>query len=72
MTRLPQVSGRQVVKALVKVGYTAVRQKGSHIRLLHPDRAPVSVPDHRVLGKGLLHKILRDSQLTADELRELL
>lgn len=74
MTRLPQVSGRQVVKALEKVGYRTVRQKGSHIRLINDARSllPISVPDHRIIGKGLLHKILRDAGLSADEFRKLL
>ena len=72
MTRLPQVSGQQVVRALEKFGYDVVRQKGSHIRLAHDQRPSISVPDHRIIGKGLLHKILRDTGLSADEFRELL
>lgn len=33
MAKLPVVSGRDLIKALEKVGYRTVRQKGSHIRL---------------------------------------
>lgn len=32
---LPRVSGREVVKALVKIGYEQDRQRGSHIILRH-------------------------------------
>jgi predicted RNA binding protein YcfA (HicA-like mRNA interferase family) len=68
--RLPVVSGRQVVRALERVGYRVVRQRGSHIRLRDesdPNHLPVTVPDHRTLKAGLLHQILRDANLTVDE-----
>jgi predicted RNA binding protein YcfA (HicA-like mRNA interferase family) len=72
MTRLPQVSGKQLVRALEKLGYTAVRQRGSHVRLIGAGHDPISVPLHSVIGKGLLRKILRDAELTDDALRKLL
>ena len=72
MTRLPQVYGRQLVKVLELVGYVVIRQRGSHIRLKHPTRRPVTVPDHKRIGVGLLVKILRDAEMTADKLRTLL
>lgn len=58
----------------VKIGYKVVRQKGSHIRLIHGDayRGPLTVPDHKVLGKGLLRKLLRDSALSIDDFLKLL
>jgi predicted RNA binding protein YcfA (HicA-like mRNA interferase family) len=31
--KLPVVSGEQLIKALQKLGYTVVRQRGTHIRL---------------------------------------
>jgi predicted RNA binding protein YcfA (HicA-like mRNA interferase family) len=68
--KLPVVSGRQVVRALERVGYRVVRQKGSHIRLRDesdPNHLPVTVPDHRTLKPGLLRRILRDANLTVDE-----
>ena len=66
MGELPQISGRQLIKILELFGYRVVRQKGSHIRLAHSTekaRKPLTVPDHKVVGKGLLHKILRDAEL---------
>jgi predicted RNA binding protein YcfA (HicA-like mRNA interferase family) len=72
MTRLPQISGRALVRALGKIGYRNARQKGSHMRLLHDQRKPLSVPDHKLIGKGLLHKIVRDAAIDADQLRQLL
>jgi predicted RNA binding protein YcfA (HicA-like mRNA interferase family) len=71
--RLPVISGAQLIAALGKVGWESVRQRGSHVRLKHPDR-PTSlvVPLHRELKRGTLSGILRDAQLDRDELRRLL
>lgn len=75
MTRLPVVSGREVTAALSRIGYPIVRQRGSHVRMRHPtdrNRRPVTVPQHRALKPGTLHAILRDANLSIDQLRELL
>jgi len=73
--RLPAVSGREAVAALERIGYRAVRQKGSHVRMRHPDPAvhkPLTVPMHRELRLGLLRAIIRDAGLTREKFRELL
>ncbi|BAZ82800.1 type II toxin-antitoxin system HicA family toxin [Sphaerospermopsis kisseleviana CS-549] len=51
-----------------------MRQKGSHVRMKHQDDRVVSIPRHsgKTIGKGLLLKIMRDADLTKDELIELL
>ena len=74
MPPLPILNARQIISALQKVGFVVMRQKGSHIRLRHPDGRVVTVPDHRGqdIGRGLLRKILRDADLTRDEFIELL
>jgi len=72
VTKVPSISGKAAVKALVKIGYTIARQKGSHIRLLHAERKPLTVPNHKVLGKGLLRKLLRDAWLSVDDFIDLL
>ncbi|MBI5156006.1 type II toxin-antitoxin system HicA family toxin, partial [Candidatus Peregrinibacteria bacterium] len=56
MMKVPTVSGREAVKRFLRLGYTLVRQRGSHIRLIHAsdsNRKPLTIPDHRELGKGL-------------------
>lgn len=61
MGRLPVVSGRDVVKALAKLGYAFDRQKGSHMILrktVSPHRRAV-VPDHKEVAKGTLRAITR-------------
>ena len=72
MNRLPILSGRAIVKALAKVGYAEVRQRGSHIRLECAGKKSITVPDHKVIGRGLLKKILRDAKLAAEDFVKLL
>jgi len=72
MPKIPSVSAKDVIGILEKIGYFIVRQKGSHIRLHHKNRWPITVPNHKVLGKGLLRKILRDADLTTEEFLKLL
>jgi predicted RNA binding protein YcfA (HicA-like mRNA interferase family) len=69
--KLPVLSGDELIRALGKFGYVAVRQKGSHVRLRHPadpQRLPVTVPLHSEVAFGTLRRILRDVGITVEEL----
>jgi predicted RNA binding protein YcfA (HicA-like mRNA interferase family) len=71
---LPRVSGREVMKALWKIGYEQDRQRGSHIVLrqtTEPHRRVV-VPDHAEVARGTLRAIIRQVGLTVDEFKSLL
>ena len=72
MSKLPLISGKTAVKLFVKIGYRIVRQRGSHIRLHHPTKRPLTIPNHKILGKGLLRKLLRDAELSADDFTKLI
>lgn len=74
MAKLPNPTGKELVAALQKVGFSIVSQKGSHVRMKHEDNRVVSIPVHarKAVGKGLLLKILWDADLTKDELIDLL
>ncbi len=74
MTRLPRVKGAEVVAALRKRGFEVARVKGSHHFVRHPDGRATVVPVHagETLGPGLLTKILRDAELSREELISLL
>ncbi|MGD0282424.1 MAG: type II toxin-antitoxin system HicA family toxin, partial [Dissulfurispiraceae bacterium] len=63
MSRLPSLTGKQVIAALKKAGFVTERQKGSHAFLRHPDGRATVVPAHtaETIGPGLLSKILRDA-----------
>ena len=73
MPSLPNVSGREVVKAFVGAGWEFARQKGSHMILVKPGHiASLSVPDHKEIAKGTLRSLIRASGLTVEEFVELL
>ena len=70
--KLPIVRAADLIKALEKLGFTCTRKsKGSHFRYVHPDGRKTTVPVHkgRDISRGLLRKILRDVDITADELK---
>ena len=74
MTRLPIVSGREVMKALRKIGYELDHQKGSHmiLRNINPPYRRLTVPDHKEIAKGTLRAIIRQAGLTVEKFIELL
>jgi predicted RNA binding protein YcfA (HicA-like mRNA interferase family) len=74
MPKLPTVTANETINALGKIGFQIVRQKGSHVRMKHEDNRVVTIPIHgnKNLGKGLLRKILRDTELTVEEFLEIL
>ncbi|MEW6448691.1 MAG: type II toxin-antitoxin system HicA family toxin [Bacillota bacterium] len=73
MTRLPRISGRDCVKALMKVGFYLKRQEGSHMILRRDEPfTQVVVPDHKELDNGTLRAIIRDTGLSISEFVELL
>lgn len=68
MTQLPCISGREVVKAFESLGWSQVRQSGSHMILVregHP--ATLSVPDHKEVAKGTLRSLIRSAGITVEE-----
>jgi len=74
VSRLPRLTGTEVVRALQKARFEVVRQRGSHIYMRHADGRATVVPVHKGedLGPGILSKILRDAELSRQEFRKLL
>ena len=75
MARLPVLSGREVIKALSKVGFIQQRQKGSHVILIKEGaegKRGVVVPNHKDVDKGTLINIIRQAGLKRDEFLDLL
>lgn len=72
MTQLPVVSGAQIVRALTRAGFERVSQRGSHVKLRDTAGHTVIVPVHRELARGTLASILRQADLDAAELNDLL
>jgi predicted RNA binding protein YcfA (HicA-like mRNA interferase family) len=74
MTTFPSIAGTRLIRALRKLGFEVIRVKGSHHFLQHPDGRCTVVPIHRgeSIGRGLLAQILRDCDITKEELQEII
>ena len=74
MTRLPRVTGGDVLRALAGAGFTAARIRGSHHFLQRADGRSTVVPVHagETIGPGLMNKILHDVELSREEFVDLL
>ena len=75
MSKLPVVSGKELIKALEKAGFVVLRQKGSHVSLEKREGENhwrTIVPMHRDVRPGTLHDILKQAGLTRDDLIKLL
>ena len=74
MVKLPNITGKELSLALQKIGFDVKRIKGSHHFLKHNDGRITVIPIHsgENIGPGLLSKILKDCDLTKEQLKELL
>jgi len=74
MGTFPSVTGGRVIKALGRLGFEVIRSRGSHHFLRHPDGRCTVVPIHRgeTVGRGLMTQILRDCEITREELQNVL
>jgi len=74
MSAFPAVSGSQPIKALRRLGFEVIRIKGSHHFIRHPDGRCTVVPVHRgeTSGRGILARIIRDCEITREDLRKML
>ena len=64
---LPSLTARQATGALLRLGFTLWRQKGSH-QVYVKDACQVIVPVHAgTLKKGTLHQIIKGSGVSVEE-----
>ncbi len=73
--KLPRLSGKEVIKALSKTGFIAVRQKGSHVILKRETTDGIIttvVPNHKEIDKGTLLEILRQCKLKREDFIKLI
>ncbi|MGH9608567.1 MAG: type II toxin-antitoxin system HicA family toxin [Bryobacteraceae bacterium] len=74
MSRTPRLTGKDLINALARAGFTVARVRGSHHFLRHEDGRSTVVPVHsgEIIGPGLLNKIFKDCKITAELLVQLL
>ena len=61
--KLPRgVSADRLIRALEQLGYSVIRQKGSHVRLRNegPPVHTITVPLHKFLKTDTLHGVLSE------------
>lgn len=74
MPKSPRVTAREIIAALEKKGFFLSRQSGSHKIYKNAEGRRVTVPFHaqKVLHPKLLRSIMRDANLSQEELQNLL
>ena len=74
MTKIPRnVKGKELIRAFAKLGFYKVGSRGSHVRLAHTDGRWTQVAVHpKPIPQGTLRAILRQAELTIDQLIEVL
>jgi len=75
MAKLPQMSAKEIIKILEKMGFNVLRQEGSHMFLKHEDGRTTVIPNHpgENIDRGLLNKILKkDIQISRKEFEKYL
>ena len=73
MPKLRPVSGEEAIRALERLGFRQVRQRGSHVILKRETAQGVVgcvVPLHRELAIGTLRGVLQQANLTPEEFME--
>jgi predicted RNA binding protein YcfA (HicA-like mRNA interferase family) len=70
MGKLPVLKPREVCRILETLGFTLVRQRGSHMQYGHSDGRGTTVPNHAGpdVSPILLRQIARDIGMTAEDL----
>ncbi len=72
--KLSPVSASEIIRVLKRLGFEEVRQRGSHKYFRHADGRATVVPVHpgRDIGKGLLRKIISETEIDREEFLRML
>jgi predicted RNA binding protein YcfA (HicA-like mRNA interferase family) len=65
MPDLPAISGKEAVKIFNRLGFEAVRQKGSHL-VLRKGSCGCVIPLHKSLAKGTLRGAIKQAGLSIE------
>lgn len=71
MPKLPHVSGKEIIRALERLGFQVMRQSGSHVVMRQGSRGCI-VPLHRQVKVGTLAGLLRQAQVDPKEFLDVL
>ena len=74
MDRIKPLPARTMNKALEKLGFQQIRQKGCHLFMQHPDGRSGIIPMYpgEDVGKGMIRKVINDARITKEAWLELI
>lgn len=74
MPKLPRLTARQIATVLEKLGFSLARQSGSHQIYRNADGKRATIPLHasKILHPKVLKSIMRDAELSVEDLEKLL
>lgn len=69
MTRIPALRAREIIRAMERLGFESIRQRGSHIRLIHPDGRRATVPNHGAteFRREFILDLLKQAQINVSD-----
>lgn len=68
MSRLPQITPKNLVKFFIRQGFVIKRQVGSHARLVHLDGRKITIAIHnKPIAPGTFQSILKQANFTREE-----
>ena len=72
--KLPRIKAKDIIRVLEKKGFVLVRQSGSHKIYRNKEGKRVTIPYHsnKILHPKILKSIIRDAEISIEELRKLL
>ena len=61
MSKLPLLNAKEVTRVLIKLGFSLIRQEGSHMFFEHSDGRTTVIPNHggEDIDRGLLNKSVK-------------
>ena len=65
--KLPLLSGKQVLAALQRMGFTEIHRKKGHVKMEHRDGRRIIFPFHNEVDRYTLKGALRDASIDLDE-----
>ncbi len=65
--KLPLLSGRQVARALERLGFVEVHRKGRHVKMKNEDGRMIVFPFHDEMDRFTLKGALRDAEIDVDD-----
>jgi len=74
MAKIPVISGMEAVRAFESDGWRVVRRARTRHIIMKKEgmMTTLSIPEHRVLDRGLLRSLVRDAYISIEKLNELL